>query len=118
MTITQPYEIRAFLGDDWTERQIEQITTEYLAAERDLGLDEDNGEQQALLTAIAQRVDGTLNSDEVVDNHLAALVQAEEAQMARRAAVIAEVRAGMSESEAARRYKVTRMTVRSWLGKG
>lgn len=114
MTTTQPYEIRAWLGDDWTEEQIEQITDEYLRMERET---DDPEERQALLTAIAQRVDGALDRVELIEADTTAQIRARQARLAVRSAAIAEISAGLSESEAARLYGVDRMTIRSWLGK-
>lgn len=114
--MTQEHEIRAWLGDGWTEQQVEQITAEYRAAEHLVAGDQE--ESQSLLTAIAQRVDGTLDRAELVEADTAAYVRAAEARRALRAAVRAEVCArDLSEVKAAQTYGVDRMTVRKWMGK-
>lgn len=116
-TATQPYEIQAWLGDGWTDEQIQQITDEYLELERQFELDPASEDAQALLQAVAQRVDGTLDRNQLVRADTDAQIRARSARRELRAAVRAEVAAGMSESEAARLYGITRMTVRAWMGK-
>lgn len=109
----QDYEIRAFLGDGWTEDQIQQVADMYRRMEPDTL--EDGREH--LLTAIAQHVDGVLDRGELLRADVAAQVRAAQARNAVRNAARVEIAAGMSESEAARLYGVDRMTVRKWLGK-
>ena len=116
MRPTERHEIRAWLGDDWTDEQTEQITDEYLRLERDLKLG-NLEERQALLTAIAQRVDGTLDLTELAEADLRAQLRATETRRALRAAARASVAAGVSEYDAAEASGVTRMTVRAWMGK-
>lgn len=113
---TQPHEVAAWLGDGWTDEQVEQVTAEYLAWERGEP-DADPALREAVLTAIAQRVDGTLDLPAVARRDLGGQIRAHRARTALRAAVIAAVAGGMSESEAARQAGVTRMTVRQWIGK-
>lgn len=115
MTTTQRHEIRAWLGDDWTDEQVEQIITEYRAVEH--LADGHPEEREAILTAIAQRIDGTLDRVELVETDVTARIRANHTRTMLRGALRAEVAAGMSEHEAARLYGVTRMTIRAWLGK-
>lgn len=58
------------------------------------------------------------NLDRVAGRLRAARREAQEASDAAKAAAREAVAAGMSESEAARRVGVTRMTIRKWTGKG
>jgi hypothetical protein len=113
---TQRYEIEAWLGDDWSPEQTEQIITEYQAWERQHP-DVDGEDTQAMLTAIAQRVDGTLDLRELARERLRTELAAVEARRQLRAGVLAEIAGGMSEVEAARLGGVDRMTVRAWRGK-
>lgn len=112
-TTTERHEIEAWLGEDWTDTQREQIIAAYLAAEPHTP----DAEREALLAAIAQRVDGTLDRAALVADDQAAQLAAAQTRLARRAALRADVAAGMSESEAARVYGVARETVRKWMGK-
>lgn len=102
----QQHELLAWLGDDWTPEQIEKITEDWRAWEsaHPDATDEDG---TAVLTAICQHHDGTLDVPNLT-----------EVRRAAKAAVVVLVTfGGVSESEAARRAGVDRMTVRKWLGK-
>lgn len=112
--ITQEHEIHAWLGEDWTDEQITQITAEYLRLQP---LTDDDEEQAELLAAVAQRVDGTLDLSGLAQSHLRARLEAATATDLLRAAVRVHVAAGMTETEAARISGVGRMTVRVWMGK-
>ena len=116
MTDTAPmqhHELLAWLGDDWTDDQIAEIIRLYAAAEEATPEDE----REALLVAICQRVDGTLDRQALVDADQRAQLAAEEARRARRGGLRADIAAGMSESEAARLWQVSRGTARHWVGK-
>src|SRR5690554_661033 len=116
MTDTAPmqhHELLAWLGDDWTDDQIDQITELYAAAEEATPEDE----REALLVAICQRVDGTLDRQALIDADQRAQLAAEEARRAVRAGARADIAAGMSESEVSRIWGVRRGTVRGWIGK-
>lgn len=115
MTTTQRHEIEAWLGHDtgWTTEQVDQIVDAYLRAQPDTPDDE----REALLTAIAQRIDGALDRAQLLRDDTAAQVHAEETRKLLRSAVRADVAAGMSEYTAAETYGVSRMTIRAWLGK-
>lgn len=118
MATTQRHEIDAFLGDGWTAEQTEQIVDEFYAWERDLGDDADQDESIAVLSMIAARTDGVLDIDELSAQDATAQHAAAVARRQLKAATVVLVRARvLSESEAERRARVTRMTVRSWLGK-
>jgi hypothetical protein len=115
---TQRYEIEAFLGDDFTTEQIDQIADEYYAWERDLGADADQDESTAILSAIAPRAAGVLYTAAAGPHDRAAQIAAMNTRRELKAATVVLTRARvLSESEAERRAGVTRMTVRSWLGK-
>lgn len=112
---TQDHEIVAWLGDGWTDEQVGRIADTYRAL-ADLASDDE--EREALLVAIAQHIDGTAHDPEqIAEADRVAHARAAEARDATRAAMRVAVHAGMSESEAARRFGVTRMTVRAWMGK-
>jgi hypothetical protein len=106
MAKMQDHELAAWLGDNWTPKQIEKITQDWRTWEATRP-DASDDQGTAVLTAICQHHDGTL---EVPD-----LAQARRA--ARAGAVVLVMFGGVSESEAARRAGVNRMTVRKWLGK-
>lgn len=121
---TQRYEIDAFLGEDehYTAEQRDLIAEEYFTWERNIapGIDADEREQEgtAVLSAIAQRVAGDLDLDALAAADRTAQQAAAAARLELKAAVIAlALPRHISESEAERRAGVTRMTVRSWLGK-
>lgn len=102
----QQYELDAWLGDDWTPEQRNRIAADFRTWES-AHPDADDDESGDILTAIAQLHDRTLE----VPN----LTEARRAAQA--GAVVMVTFGGVSESEAARRAGVDRMTVRSWLGK-
>lgn len=120
----QQHELEAWLGDDWTPEQIEQIGDDYRAWERD-NPDPDSDLAQAVLTAIAQRVDGVLDLAEVSRAELDARRAAAEARTTLRAAVVALDLAGAigtdpgqtTEKALAEQVGVDRMTIRKWRGK-
>lgn len=124
MTTTQRHELLAWLGDDWTPEQVEQILGEYQGWERAHPAEQADGDlAEAVLTAIAQRVDGVLDVDELG----AALGRARAAEVAAKracqAATVALDLAGeigrgrrYDEVDATRRLAVDRMTVRKWRG--
>jgi DNA-directed RNA polymerase specialized sigma24 family protein len=102
----QDHELIAWLGDDWTPEQQEKITADWREWESSHP-DADEAEGTAILTAICQHHDGVLEVPNLT-----------EARRAAQAGVVVLVTvAGVSESEAARRAGVDRMTVRKWLGK-
>lgn len=113
----QDYELDAWLGDDWTDLQREMIRADWRDYESS-GLAGDEDLDAAVLVAISQHHDGTLDITEVADADRAAQVQAATARRALRAATIVRVRlGGVSEVQAARDAGVDRMPVRKWLGK-
>lgn len=114
----QRNELEAWLGDDWTPEQIEQIAEDFGAWEADNpGASEEDGE--AVLIAISQYRDGVLDIAEVADADLRAQAAAAQARRALKAAAIVRVRlANVSEVVAAREAGVDRAkTLRPWLGK-
>lgn len=106
MTKMQDHELLTWLGDGWTPEQIEKITEDWRIWEA-AHPDVPDEEGTAILTAICQYHDGTLEVPNLT-----------EARRAAQAGVVVLVTVGeVSESEAARRAGVDRMTVRKWLGK-
>jgi hypothetical protein len=114
----QRNELEAWLGDDWTPEQIEQIATDFGAWESE-NPDASEDESTAMLTAISQYHDGTLDIAEIAAADSVAQRAAAEARRALKAATIVRVRlAGVSEVVAAREAGVDRAkTLRPWLGK-
>src|SRR5690554_420663 len=116
MTDTAPmqhHELLAWLGDDWTDDQIAEIIRLYAVVAEATPEDE----REALLVAICQRVDGTLDRRALVEADQAAQLAAEEARRAVRAGARADIADGMSESEVSRIWGVRRGTLRGWIGK-
>lgn len=106
MTKMQDHELLAWLGDDWTPEQIEKITEDWRTWEA-AHPEADEEEGAAVLTAICQHHDGVLEVPNL----------AEVRRAAQAGVVVLVTFGGVSESEAARRVGVDRMTVRKWLGK-
>lgn len=118
MKAMQDHELTAWLGDDWTPEQIDKIAEDFGAWERDHP-DASEEDSTAMLTAISQYHDGTLDIAELADADRRAQAAAAEARRALKAATIVRVRlAGVSEVVAAREAGVDRAkTLRPWLGK-
>lgn len=116
VTSVEQHEIEAWLGDDWDPTRRTAVVDTILAWETDHP-DADDTERDAAWTALAQQADGVLDLDGMRRADIAARSAAAEARIRLRTAVEAVVADGMSEAEAARQSGVTRMTIRSWLGK-
>lgn len=114
----QRYELEAWLGDDWTTEQIDKIAEDFSDWERQ-DPDASEDDSTAMLIAISQHHDGSLDIAEIADADRRAQAAAAEARRALKAATIVRVRlAGVSEVAAAREAGVDRAkTLRPWLGK-
>lgn len=99
----------------------QQVTSTTTTADLDDWLDNQFGadleDTAAWLRAALAYHDGSLDLAACAEADHAAQDLADDARRALRAAVTVLVEEGMSESEAARMAGVTRMTVRSWMGK-
>jgi len=113
----QQRELEAWLGTDWTPEQIEQIAADFRDWETE-NPDASEDESTAMLIAISQHHDGTLDIAELAASDGKAQAAAAEARRSLKAAAIVRYRlGGIKEAPAAREAGMDRMTMRKWLGK-
>lgn len=113
----QDYELNAWLGDQWTPEQAQRITSDFRTWQSD---HPDTGPEdtEAMLVAICQYHDNTLDFAELAEADRRAQLRAAEARRSLKAATVVRwLLAEVSEAAAAREAGVDRMTMRKWLGK-